>query len=89
MESKIKMLAGQYFKAYELFFNSLMKLRRAQGGVSWKKPHVRVMKLNKDESSLTLEHLAIVGGVLRDSEGNWLCGFKARTCIFDVITTEL
>ncbi|KAH1072021.1 hypothetical protein J1N35_024349 [Gossypium stocksii] len=42
----------------------------------WLAPESSWVKLNTDCAVLASAHSAAVGGVIRDADGNWLCGYS-------------
>lgn len=57
--------------------------------VVWKKPQVGWLKLNTDASVRHCPDSVGIGGVIRNNEGDWVCGFHGRIGACSVITAEL
>lgn len=57
--------------------------------VQWLKPAEGLLKLNTDGSVCNSSGLAGCGGLLRDSEGQWIVGFVKSTCANSSIAAKL
>ena len=57
--------------------------------ISWEKPEVGWFRLNSDGSSLGNLGLAGSGGLIRNSEGDWVCGYARKIGITTSFAEEL
>lgn len=59
-----------------LTLNPMLKHRRTEVGISWLPPEQGWVCLNTDGASRDNMNTAACGGVIRDCDGRWLCGFS-------------
>ncbi|GKV02762.1 hypothetical protein SLEP1_g15157 [Rubroshorea leprosula] len=57
--------------------------------VGWDKPHVGSFKLNTDGSALGNPEPASAGGIIRDHNGTWVCGFSRKIGTTSALAAEL
>ena len=63
--------------------------KEGMGLVSWHAPSPGWLKLNVDGSVNPTNALCGCGGVLRDTDGNWIMGFSMRSSFNDILCVEL
>ncbi|KAE8684745.1 hypothetical protein F3Y22_tig00111105pilonHSYRG00339 [Hibiscus syriacus] len=62
--------------------------RREVGSAVWKAPPIGLIKVNSDGSTKVNCGLASCGGVVRNSEGEWLVGFKKFLGMCSILEAE-
>ncbi|KAG7536806.1 Ribonuclease H domain [Arabidopsis suecica] len=65
------------------------RVERVERLISWSPPRGEWFKLNTDGASRGNPGLATAGGVVRDGEGNWCCGFGLNIGICSAPLAEL
>jgi len=70
-------------------FGCSNKRKRTQTLIGWSRPPVDYVKINVDGSAIASPGLSTAGGILRDSEANWLSGFQYRVFYSHILTAEL
>ncbi|KAH1067419.1 hypothetical protein J1N35_032406 [Gossypium stocksii] len=57
--------------------------------IIWKAPSIGWYKINVDGAVITTIGVASAGGLVRDSNGNWICGFNRLIGICSPLQAEL
>jgi ribonuclease HI len=69
--------------------NSLIKPSKREDLISWTLPNRNWVALNTDGSTIAGSFLSSAGGLLRNDEGRWLCGFTCNVGQCTAFTAEL
>ena len=80
-----------YFQAHYIRLNWACSIFDSQNQVllKWSLPPCDVLKLNIDGSRLSHNGSIAAGGLIRNSDGDWVCGFSANLGVGDIHVAEL
>lgn len=74
---------------YHLTANTSTSPPKASILISWQPPPPNHIKINTDGSHNQLSNFIACGGIIRDENGNWLCGFTKFLGYGDALLAEL
>ncbi|KAF7836001.1 putative ribonuclease H protein At1g65750 family [Senna tora] len=86
LDLSMRTMVDTYFNA---FCESATSASKASKWIGWVKPDAGIIKINTDGSALGNPGRAGFGGVCRDENGLWLCGFSSNIGLATNMMAEL
>nr|WMB96745.1 hypothetical protein [Solanum melongena] len=83
-----QIILGKAKEAWDVL-GSFNRRMQHQKFVGWKAPEGEVLKLNVDGSVNNNTGIATSGGLVRDAQANWVCGFVQKIGIASILEAEL